>query len=95
MEHGGGEADAKGMGDRITRHKPLGTSRGLGRRLRPTGGGADVRKMEEGRGRKSTLDRRTPGADRDLDTGRGKQGGENRTRDASHRLARGTPCGQP
>ena len=63
------------MGDRRTRHKPFGTSRGLGRWLRPTEGGADVRTTEAGIGRKGPLDMRTPGDDRDLGAGREWQNG--------------------
>ena len=38
-----------------------GISRGMGRRSRPAGGGAGMRLMESGRGRKGTLDRRNLG----------------------------------
>ena len=58
-------------------------------------GGSDVRVTEAGIGRKGPLDGRTPGTDRDLGTGRGRQREVNRTRDGSHRLAQGTPCGRP
>ena len=94
-EHGEGEEDAQGTGDRRARRKLFGTSRGLGRRSRPTGGGADVRSMEAGRGRKGTSDGITPGDDRDLRAGQGWKRGGKHTRDIRHRLAQRTPCGRP
>ena len=52
-----------------------------------------MRTTEAGRGRKGTSDGRTPGDDRDLGAGRGWRRGDNQTREGSHRLAQGTPCG--
>ena len=64
----------------------------LGHRSRPAGGGgAGVRMMEAGKGRKGTLDSRTPGADRDLGAGKEWKMGGNHTKEGSHRLAKGTP----
>ena len=52
-EHGEGEADAQGAGDRRTRCKPFGTGRGLGCQSKPAGignrrAGDGDRKREEG-----------------------------------------------
>ena len=54
-----------------------------------------MRVKEAGRGKKGTYDRITPGDDKDLDSGRGRQRGGNQVRDGSHRLARGTTCVRP
>ena len=59
------------------------------------GGVSYVRATDAGRESKSTSDGIIPGADRDLGAGRGRKRGGNRTRDGSHRLARGTSCGRP
>ena len=55
------EADSQGTGGQITRHYPLGTLRGMGRRLRlKGGGGGGVMAMEEGRGMEGPLEGKTP-----------------------------------
>ena len=54
-----------------------------------------MRETDAGRERKSTSDGIIPRADRDLGAGRGQKREGNRTRDGSHRLARGTSCGRP
>ena len=94
-EHGEGEEDTQGTGDRRARRKLFGTSRGLGRRSRPTGGGADVQAAEAGRGRKETSDGIIPGADRDLGASQGWQRGGKHMREIRHSLAEITPCGRP
>ena len=55
------------------------------------GGGSSVRMMETSRYRNGPSKRKTPEAVRDLGAGLGRQRGDNRTREGSHRLARGTP----
>ena len=82
-EHGEGEEDAQGTGDRRARRKLFGTSRVLGRQSIPTGGGADVQATEAGRGRKVTSDGIIPGADRDLGASQGYQRGGKHMRDIS------------
>ena len=49
----------------------------------------------EGIRRNLTPDGRTPGADRYLGAGQGRQREGKWTRDVSHRLARRTPCSRP
>ena len=46
--------------------------------------------IESGRGREGTLEGRTPGSDRDLGAGKGRQRGVNHTMEGSHRLVKGT-----
>ena len=59
----------------------------------PEGGGSDTWATEAGIGMRVTLDRITPGSERDLGAGQGRKRGVIWTRDGSHRLAQGTPFG--
>ena len=68
-EHGDGEADAQGTGDRRTQRRPLIIFRGMCRQTRPVGGGVDIRAKETGKGRKGPLDGRSPGDYRELGAG--------------------------
>ena len=90
-EHKEGESEAQGTGGRRMWSHHLGPegdwAYGRGRQ---GGGGAGVRVVEAGKGRKGPLERITPGANRELGAGRVWQRGGNWKREGRHRLARGT-----
>ena len=82
MARNTGRARRKNMrrGDRRTQLQPLGTGRGMGRRLRSAGVGSGMQTIDTDRGRKGTSEGRTPEADRDLGAGRGRKRGGKQTR---------------
>ena len=81
----------KGQGYKKNTMKTPRDHQGMGHWFRPTGGGADVRSTEKGRGRDHHKGENL-GSDRELGTGQGWKMGGNRTKDMSFTgTRRGTP----